>query len=438
MANTGRRRPAQVALIIATLAAALFAPLAARAQSSPAGTTTTTGPIAPAASPAGGSVPADASATDVAAPSPSDAAARADYDDAFAAMVDGDFARAEVGFQGVAARAQDPALVASARELARLAHELVARKATFAKPGGPGTIPAGPIDDRDEGRTSFVVWTTMFGVYAGVVAIDDFNVEDFRIGILTVTGTTAAGLFGSLGATRHRLMTGSMADAYSLGMVEGFANAGLLVTPAGLGSSEHVQTTRLLSGGVGGAAGLLYGYELRPTRGQISFASTLSLLGFASTGLGFGIIQPTNLDGNTALITIAAGTDVGLGAGLVLGRDLDWSVSRGRIVQLGALLGGLSGLAVGALITGASASTDDDTRILSGATLAGMWGGFALAVSSTRGMRPDHSPPEASAYRTPDPHASTTIPPRNERSFRSQLVAMPLRGGGGLALVGSF
>jgi len=358
------------------------------------------------------------------AAAPIDAAAKADYDDAFAAMIAGDFARAAIGFDGVAARAQDHDLVAAARELGRLAHELSARKLSFNAPA-PLSAPS-PIEEQDEGRTSFIVWTTMYGAYAGVVVIDDANIDDFRAGILTVTGTTALGLVGSLYATRGRRMTGAMSDAYSLGMIEGFVNAGLLASPAGLDSSESVQTTLLLSGAAGGGAGLLFGSELSPTRGQIAFASTMSLLGFASTGLSIGLLRPSDIDGDTALLMMAGGTDVGLGAGLALGRDLDWSVSRGRIVQLGALLGGLAGLAAGALITGANANTDDDTRILTGATLAGAWGGFAIAIRASNDMAPDprYAAPAAPALAPAAPHA--------------QLAPIPLRGGAGLALIGQF
>ena len=227
------------------------------------------------------------------APPSVDAAAKADYDDAFAAMIAGDFARAAIGFDGVAARTQDHDLAAAARELGRLAHELSARQLSFNAPA-PLTAP-GPIEEKDEGRTSFIVWTTMYGAYAGVVLIDDANIDDFRAGILTVTGTTAIGLFGSLYTTRGRTMTGAMSDAYSLGMIEGFVNAGLLASPAGLDSSESVQTTLLLSGAAGGGAGLLFGSELSPTRGQIAFASTMSLLGFASTGLSIGLIRPSDI-----------------------------------------------------------------------------------------------------------------------------------------------
>src|SRR5262249_47768618 len=155
--------------------------------------------------------------------------------------------------------------------------------------------------------------------------------------------------------------------------------------------------------------------ELEPTRGQISFAGTLGILGFASTGLALAIGQP-NLDGDDFLVAMAGGTDLGLVAGLVLGRDLDWSVSRGRIVPLGTPLGGPTGAAAGALIVG-DHPNDNDARLLAATTLAGVWGGFALTTHLTRDMRKDR---------------------RYVNPSNVSLAPLPVRAGGGVALVGNF
>jgi hypothetical protein len=400
---------------LATLAAALTMSSAV-AHAQPAGPLP---PVAPAAAEPAAPVTAAPPATAVPAPAP--APERADYDDAFRAMIAGDLARAIALFDGVAARSADPELASAARELARLARELVTRKIVLRGPGGAtGPTAAGATeDDHDDGRASFVVTSTLYGAYAGVVLIDDANISDTRAAILAITGTTAVGLLGSIYGSRGHTMTGSMGDAYTLGMIEGFANAGLLVSPLGAtGSSEEVQTTLLLSGAVGGVAGLAYAYNLRPTRGQVSFAGTLSILGIASTGLGSVTIKPSGNNLDLFLSLMAGGLDAGLAAGLVLGRDLDWSTSRGRLVQLGSLVGGLSGLAVGALITGGRASDDNDIRLLTGLGLAGLWGGFAIAVRSTRGMRPDG--------RFARPAVTTQVTP------------LLVRGGAGLAFTGQF
>jgi hypothetical protein len=73
---------------------------------------------------------------------------------------------------------------------------------------------------------------------------------------------------------------------------------------------------------------------------------------------------------------------------MALTPGIDWSLSRSRLVGLGAFLGGLAGWSAAALATGAD--VDDNTaRAWSVATLAGMWTGFGLGAYFTRKMEPD-------------------------------------------------
>jgi hypothetical protein len=341
-----------------------------------------------------------------------------DYDAAFDVLVSGDLATGAARLDDIAAHAQDPALAARAVELSRFAHALIEHRVVFStKRDTTGATPETEADDRVEGRTSFIVWTTLYSLYGGIVIVDDANINDTRGAVLTVTATTALGFFGSYFGTKDRTMTGSMADAYSLGMIEGVVNAALLVEPLGVTNhgSGTVQTSILASGAAGAVAGLGYGYTVKPTRGQIAFAATLSVLGTATTGLGIGAVNP-NYDADHWLVAIAAGTDLGLVGGFGVGRNLDWSVSRGRIVQLGVLLGGLTGLAAGALIVGDHGGSNSG-QVVCGTTLGGVWAGFGLATKLTSDMRPDRQ------------YAATP---------QTQLVPMPTRGGGGLAMTGAF
>jgi hypothetical protein len=361
--------------------------------------------------------PAQAVPAPVPAPAPPGPTQK-DYDAAFDVLVSGDLATGAARLDDIAAHAQDPALAARAGELARFAHALIEHRVVFSKQGdATGATPETEADDRVEGRTSFIVWTTLYSLYGGIVIVDDADINDTRGAVLTVTATTAAGFLGSYFATKDRTMTGSMADAYSLGMIEGVVNAALLVEPLGVtkSGSGSVQTSVLASGAVGAVAGLGYGYSMKPTRGQVAFAGTMSALGTATAGLGIGAANP-HYDSDHWLVAIAAGTDLGLVGGFGIGRNLDWSVSRGRIVQLGVLLGGLAGLATGALIIG-NDSGSSNGQIVCATTLGGVWAGFAATIKLTSGMRPDRQ------YAT----APTT-----------QLLPMPTRGGGGLALTGAF
>lgn len=341
------------------------------------------------------------------------------YDAAFRMLADGKPDQAAPLFDRIASQSSDPMRAQSARELGRLAHALADKHARYVLGDADAKLKAElAADDNDDGRTSFITFTTMYGLYAGIVVVDDLDIDDLRGGILTVAAGTAAGLLGSYFGTKDTKMTGAMGDAYGMGMIFGIANAALLIEPIDNGvSSEEATTTLLVAGAIGGIAGLGFAATAEPTRGQVSFASTLGILGFASTGLALAVTQPS-MDGDNFLIAMAGGTDLGLAAGIALGKDLDWSVSRGRIVTLGTLLGGLTGAATGALIVGDDPSSGDSAaRTLAALTLAGTWGGFALTTNLTSGMRPD---------RRYAPQATT------------QLTAIPIRHGAGLGLTGTF
>jgi hypothetical protein len=352
------------------------------------------------------------------APPPVDPTVAA-YDAAFKLLADGHPDQAAALFDRIATESPDPMRAQSARELGRLARTLWEKHARYELGDANAKLKAElEADDGDDGRTSFITFTTIYGLYAGIVVVDDLNIDDLRGGILTVAAGTAAGLLGSYFGTKDTRITGSMGDAYGMGMIFGVANAGLLMEPIDHNpSSEQVTTTLLVAGAVGGIAGIGLASAYEPTRGQVSFASTLGILGFASTGLALAITQPS-IDSDNLLVAMAGGMDVGLAAGVVLGRDLDWSVSRGRIVTLGTLLGGLTGAAAGALIVGDDPSSGDGAaRTLAALTLAGTWGGFGLTTHLTSGMRPD---------RRYAPQPTT------------QLTAIPVRHGAGLGLTGTF
>jgi hypothetical protein len=339
-----------------------------------------------------------------------------DYDQGFRLLADGHPEQAATIFNQVAAQSPDPLRAASARELARLATTLSEKHARYTMGTADQKLKAElAADDNDDGRTSFITFSTLYGLYAGVVLIDDFDISDFRAGIATVAATTAVGLLGSYFGTKDVRITGAMGDAYGVGMMFGVANAALLIEPIDNGvTDKEAFTTVLIAGGVGGVLGLEFAAQAEPTRGQVSFASTLGILGFASTGLAIAIAQPDG-DGDHLLVAMAGGMDLGLTAGLVVGKDLDWSVSRGRIVTLGTLLGGLAGAAGGALIVGSDPSNDGD-RVIAAATLIGTWGGFGLTTHLTSDMRPDRR------------YAQST----------TQLTAIPVRNGMGLGFTGQF
>ena len=306
--------------------------------------------------------------------------AQHDYDAAFDVFVAGDLGTAASRLDDVAAHATDPALASRARELARLARTLIGKRVRFAI--GPESIvdkDAADKDDKVDGRTSFIVWTTMYGLYAGVVLIDDANIDDFRGGILDGHRDHRARPVRQL--PRDRRPHDDRRDgatAYSLGMIEGFANAGFLAQPLGLdSSSERVQTTVLLSGAVGAIAGLAYGVEAKPTRGQVAFAGTLSVLGAAidrrsasasSSPTSHARQVPRDDDARSA--PMWASSPVSAFGATSTGRCRAGGSSSSACCSVGS-----SGLAAGALINGGDSSDGNDTApIALRHALAGMSG----------------------------------------------------------------
>ncbi len=346
----------------------------------------------------------------------------ADYQRAFAALLASDFAGARAGFASIAAAATDPEMRGAARELARLADELAARQGRIVF-GVDAKVPPGGgrfEEDHDEGRPGIIVTSTLASIYAGVVFSDLADTGDARAVTGIIVGTTGLGFLASLYGTRGRSINGGTAEAYSLGMLLGAGNGLLLASPLGADTSEAWNTTVLGSMAVVSGAGFYYGQTYKPTRGQVSFSGTLATMGIATVGLGLVIVQPDIDDPDPVLLAMTAGLDVGAVGGLVLGRDLTWSAGRARLVWLGALLGGLTGLAGGVLLFGDGESDEDgdtEARIAAGLTLAGAWGGLVLGARLTRNMKPDNR------YRT---------------SALDHVVPIALPHGAGLGLAGQF
>jgi hypothetical protein len=317
------------------------------------------------------------------------------YDNAFNSLLIGDFAAAERGFGWVAAQHPDPEKRAAARELARLAAELRMRGARLTMAGGtppPPTAPSvAPADEPDAGRSSFIVTSTLAGFYSGFFLLDLLDTDDVRTGTAVVMGTTTLGLLGSLYGTRGRTMTSGMADAYALGIGVGVGNALLLTLPLDQVDSSEEVTGLILTGIVaGGAAGLYAGYQFRPTSGQVGYVGDTTILGLATAGFGMMIAQP-DVTEDAAMLTLAAGMDLGLGFGIFSAGKLDWSPSRQRLVSLGIFLGAVAGFGTVLLVVGDNGIDDADTgaRVAGTAGLAGVWSGFALTWYLTRNMKPD-------------------------------------------------
>lgn len=238
-----------------------------------------------------------------------------------------------------------------------------------------------------DGRTQFIVTSTLIGFYSGIVLLDIFDVDDIRPSVATLIATTSLGLVGSLYGSRGAGIREVDADAYTLGATWGGLTMLSAAGALDVDDSEVVQGMAL-AGLVGGAfAGMGLSRQTNPTRGQVALTQTTMLLGGASALLSTAILSERNLQFRTHATLWLAGLQIGTGAGLMLAPDLDWSPSRARLTLLGGALGALAGWGTAALITGDS--DDNLAQIWAGSALVGMWGGFALTTWLTEGMAPD-------------------------------------------------
>jgi len=199
-----------------------------------------------------------------------------------------------------------------------------------------------------------------------------------RGGAALILGSTAAGFLGSFFGSRASNRRCVMAEGYSNGMLIGTANGLLLAEPLGADTSEQFQVSVIGGMALGAGAGMLYADAVRPTRGQMSFVGTLATLGVATSGLGLILTNP-DISVDTVLYTMTAGLDVGTAAGVVLGTHLTWSSGRARLVWQGALLGGVASFG-GSLLIAGEGTWRTVAIATAGITLAGVWGGFALAA----------------------------------------------------------
>lgn len=274
--------------------------------------------------------------------------------------------------------------------------------------------------DLSDGRTEFIVTSTIGSLYAGVVLVDVLDLDEVRPVVGTLLLTTAAGFTASLYTSRGLGLRAADGEAYSLGVIWGAASGGLLAAAFEFQDSATAQATVLAGGILGGFSSLALSRTVLPTRGQVGVVSTAMPLGFATAMLTTVFMQDTNLQFRSVALMWFGGLQAGTIAGVMLAPDLDWSASRARLTLLGGGLGGLVGWGVAALATGTNGDGSTTSKIWAGSALAGIWGGVALGAWLTEDMAPDPN------WRDPGP--------------RGQSIVMPTRIGDapGMAWTGTF
>ena len=275
--------------------------------------------------------------------------------------------------------------------------------------------------------------STLASFYAGFVIDDLMAVDDFRAQTAVVAATTGAGFAASLLATRGKVISDGMAEAYTLGLWSGLAN-GLLVAPAlGIetdGYPDDGSVNQLYLGfglatmAVGGATGMVLAERNDITRAKARFASLMGINGFATLGLGLAVVQPDFGDDDDIVVPalMALGLDAGIAIGASVVPRLDWSCraspssaspsSWGRSVASPPPRSSSAATPTMMIIPSASPPASSSA--------ACAWTGFGLGTYFTRDMAPD-----APFAKTPTP-TITVAPTGRERRQSSAASSDPL------------
>jgi hypothetical protein len=234
----------------------------------------------------------------------------------------------------------------------------------------------------NEGRGRLVLWSSLYGIWAGVAVDILFDVDGERAVILPPLVGMAAGLGISLAATRNMHLTVGEAWTIITGLDYGTINGALWA--GGLDMNDKaVVGTALATSVAATSVGVLVANTKSPSAGDIELVRSSMLWSTIGGFLGTAALAP-DASAQSALKATAAAMDAGLVVGIALATSFELSRNRVLIIDAGALTGGLTGLGVAWLAAGTSGD-----RALPGAALGGMLAGIAVAAVATRDLDDD-------------------------------------------------
>jgi len=227
------------------------------------------------------------------------------------------------------------------------------------------------------------------GALAAVDILIRQDVQDGSFGTLLVVGGLAGGAGAGWLLTEKYPVDAGSAHATTLGLLAGAANAALLIEPTAAYDAADVVGLLFLGSVLGAGGGFAYGQATDLTSGQSIFVGDVVLLGTATAALGAIAGSRDGSFGTWENSTLAIGLDAGLVAGALIAPSLDWSARRAKTVLAATAIGALVGGALPGLVTKRSDGEDYNGDLIAGCMTAGLWGGFALGILTTRDATPD-------------------------------------------------
>lgn len=260
----------------------------------------------------------------------------AEYHRAFQALALGHTDEARRILQDLAARRPDHPAAAYALRMAQ---------ALAPTPAPPA--PADGLERRTGGaRAELVLFQTIHGMAVGAETCVALECSGARAHAVSLLAGAGGGLAASFFASRGGLTSGQTLVIDS-GVLWGAWNAiALLGARGGIVDVEdrNVARSLLLGQTLGLGGGLVLARQLRPTEGEVSVATTVSVW---ATVLTLFAAAATEIDDEQQLWTaLLVASDAALVGGAVLGRRHPMSRGRTLIIDAGGIVGMLGGFLV--------------------------------------------------------------------------------------------
>ena len=237
-----------------------------------------------------------------------------------------------------------------------------------------------------EGRAEALVFSTAFGLYQGVaisILLDDYGLmpsgDNAIVAGAALTLLTTAGSFAGTWAISEKYgVNEAQARVVNSSFTWAMLNAGMLSAGVNLNGTDTLWTT-LISGWTGQGLGILLAANVDRTPGQVGLMNTVATWSGAETAILMGALELKADRGYFTWPAIVA--DAGLLTGSWIASRVQISDSRARMLDLGALAGGLAAPAALFMVWGPE---DHLQNWYLGAVAVGVPAGIALAWHLTQ------------------------------------------------------
>ncbi len=249
-----------------------------------------------------------------------------------------------------------------------------------------------PASQSSPGRTELTVWSTLYGLWLGGIAIpimaDASGPEAAGVGLLL---GGPAGFLAGRALARSRPLTSGQARAITWGGTWGTWQGLGWAMVADLGAGEFCDSfgcypededTGYVMGAAiaGGIAGIGVGTYLSRRTIPDGLATTINFGSLWGTWFGLAGSILADLDDDALLAGTLLGGNAGLVSSALLGRGWNLSRSRARLISIAGVIGGVGGLGLDLLIQ------PDDEKVAVLIPLVGSIAGLGIGATLTRNL----------------------------------------------------